>query len=299
MSTRDTRHTRMMRGRRSVARCRHGPVRSKRETSLTGGIDLLGSAHGVVLTGRESSYGPRVSNAPTSTSPATYELEGSTAIVRMDDGKANALSDAMIDALLASLDRAEREASSMVLAGRPERFCAGFDLRVMMASPDAAKALLRRGAELLMRLYGATIPLVVACTGHALAGGALVLLTGDHRVGAEGAYRIGLNEVAIGMPVPVLAMELARDRLLPTELGKATLQAHIYDPATAARAGYLDAVVPGDGVLARAKDEAKRLEGLAKNAFHATKTRLRGRTIEHILGTLEDDMKSLLAPPAG
>jgi len=227
-----------------------------------------------------------------------YTLEDTIAVVRMDDGKANALSEAMIDGLLEALTRAEGEATAMVLAGRPDRFCAGFDLRVMMASPDAAKALLLRGSKLLTRLYGATLPLVVACTGHALAGGALVVLTGDARIGAAGAYRIGLNEVSIGMPVPALAMELARDRLLPTELTRATLLAQIYGPDDAARAGYLDAVVPADAVLARAKDEAKRLAGLARPAFQATKTRLRGRTLAYILETLEDDVRTLLRPPA-
>src|SRR4051812_42621514 len=100
----------------------------------------------------------------------------------MDDGKANALSAEMIDALLSALERAEREASAMILTGRPDRFCAGFDLRVMMSGPAAAAELLRRGADLLMKLYGATIPLIVACSGHALAGGALVVLTGDYRI---------------------------------------------------------------------------------------------------------------------
>jgi enoyl-CoA hydratase len=226
-----------------------------------------------------------------------YVLEGTTAVVTMDDGKANALSDAMIDALLAALARAEKEASAMVLAGRAERFCAGFDLKVMMSGPDNAKALLRRGAGLLMKLYGAPLPLVIACTGHALAGGALVLLTGDVRVGAAGPYRIGLNEVSIGLPVPVLAMELARDRLTSLELGRATLQGKIYDPEGAARAGYLDEVVAAGDVLGRAKEEATRLSALVKNAYSATKSRLRGKTIAHVLGTLEEDMQSLLAPP--
>lgn len=226
----------------------------------------------------------------------TYTLEGTTAVVTMDDGKANALSDTMIAALLAALTRAESEATAMVLVGRADRFCAGFDLRVMMSGPEAAKSLLGRGSELLMRLYGASIPLVMACTGHALAGGALVLLTGDVRIGAAGAFRIGLNEVSIGMPVPVLAMELARDRLTSTELSRATLMAQIYAPEAAAKAGYLDEVVPATDVLARAKEEATRLGVLAKGAFSATKTRLRGKTIKHIQDTLEEDMKSLLMP---
>ncbi len=205
-----------------------------------------------------------------STNVLTYELEGKTAVLRMDDGKANALSDAMIGALLDALARAEKEATAAVLVGRPDRFCAGFDLRTMMASPDAAKALLRRGSDVLMKLYGLTIPLVVACTGHALAGGALVLLTGDLRVGAAGAYRIGLNEVSIGMPVPILGLALAQDRLAPTELSSATLLAKIYGPDEAVKAGYLDEVVPGDQVFARAKAEADRLGGLAQPAVAAT-----------------------------
>ncbi len=224
----------------------------------------------------------------------TYTLEGNVAIVRMDDGKANALSDPMIDALFEALARAEKEAAAMVLVGRPEKFCAGFDLRVMMSSPAAAKALLVRGADLLMKLYGSKVPLVMACTGHALAGGALVLLCGDVRIGTEGPYRIGLNEVQIGMPVPVLAMELARDRLEETELVRATLLATIYGPAEAAKIGYLDEAVAADAVLPRAMEEAKKLAGLSRTAFEATKTRLRGKTIAHILGSLEDDMKTLL-----
>ena len=229
------------------------------------------------------------------TEPLSYTLEGTIAVLRMDDGKANALSDAMIDALVAALDRAEKEASAIVLVGRPDRFCAGFDLKIMMSGPDNAKALLRRGAALLMKLYGVSIPLVIACTGHALAGGALVLLTGDVRVGTTGAYRIGLNEVSIGMPVPVLAMELARDRIISSDLGRATLEATIYSPEDAARVGYLDVALTPEAVLPRAMAEATRLSGLARTAFTATKARLRGKTIAHILGTLEEDMASLMA----
>src|SRR5262245_12760665 len=182
----------------------------------------------------------------------SYALEGQTAIVQVDDGKANALSEAVIDGIAAALARAEREARAMVLVGRPDRFCAGFDLRVMMASPEAAVKLLTAGAGMLMKLYGAAIPLVIACTGHALAGGALVVLTGDHRIGAAGAYKIGLNEVSIGLPVPRLAMELARDRLSKRAIAQATLGATIYDPEGALRAGYLDEVVPADQLLERA-----------------------------------------------
>jgi len=225
--------------------------------------------------------------------PTTYSLEDSIAIVTMDDGKANALSMPMIDGVLAALTRAEGEAKAMVLAGRTDKFCAGFDLRVMWSGPEHATALLVAGSEMLLRLYDAHLPLVIACTGHALAGGALVVLTGDYRIGAQGAFKIGLNEVSIGMPVPVLAMEMARDRLSKRALTRAALLSEIYTPDDAVGAGYLDEVVAADQLLVRAKAEAVKLGALAKSAFRATKTRLRRQTIEYIRNTMARDMAEM------
>ena len=105
----------------------------------------------------------------------TYELKDSVAIIQMDDGKVNALSHQMVDALLSALDRAEAEANAIVLAGRPGKFCAGFDLKTMMSSPKAAVDLLTRGCDLYMRLYGCPLPVIIATSGHAVAGGALGL----------------------------------------------------------------------------------------------------------------------------
>lgn len=225
-----------------------------------------------------------------------YRVEGKTAVLEMDDGKANALSDGMIEALLAALTRAEGEANAIILTGRPERFCAGFDLRVMMSGPDNAKKLLTHGSDLLMRLYGTPLPLVIACTGHALAGGALVVLTGDLRIAAAGAFKIGLNEVAIGMPVPVLAMELARDRLSPAALPRATLMAHVHTPEEALTAGYVDEVVPAADLMTRALAEANRLGALGRMPYRATKERLRGKTITFIKESMASDMKALMFP---
>lgn len=227
--------------------------------------------------------------------PVRYTLSSGLALLRMDDGKANALSHDMLDALLTAIDRAEREASAIVLAGRPDRFCAGFDLRVMMQGRDAALGLLRRGSEMLMRLYGSPLPVVAACTGHALAGGALVLLTADVRVGVDGPFKIGLNEVAIGMPVPDLAMTLARDRIAPGDLGRATLLAQLYEPAEAARVGFLDRLVPAVDLDRVAAEEAARLGALSRAAYAATKVRLRGASIRHVQATLDEDVEELLS----
>ncbi|MEQ1567291.1 MAG: crotonase/enoyl-CoA hydratase family protein [Myxococcota bacterium] len=223
-------------------------------------------------------------------STVSYALTGSTAVVTLDDGKANALSPAAVESLLSAVDRAEAEAAALVLTGRPDRFCAGFDLRAMMAGPDQATALLRRGSELFLRLYASPLPVVMACTGHAMAGGALLLLCGDVRIGVGGPFKLGLNEVSIGMPLPILGAELARDRLAVTELTAATIGARIYDPPGARAAGFLDEVVAADQVLPRAMAEALRLGTLPRAAHAATKLRIRGRTVTHVRDTLEADM---------
>ena len=218
----------------------------------------------------------------------------------MDDGKANALSYSMMDALDAALDRAGREAAAVILTGRRGRFSAGFDLAEMMGGADKVRALVTRGADFLLRLYALPMPLVVACTGHALAGGALMVLTGDVRVAARGAFRIGLNEVQIGMPVPVLAMELARDRLSPAHLTAATLFANVVDPEGALTAGWVDELAPEDGLLDAALAHARRLGTLPRDAYAKTKVALRERTVNYVRATLEMDMLRLTPPvPAG
>jgi enoyl-CoA hydratase len=228
----------------------------------------------------------------------SYSEADGIAIVTMDDGKANALSTEMIEQLGTAFDRAEAGASAVVLAGREGRFCAGFDLRAMMAGPEVARALVGQGGELLLRVYELPLPVVVACTGHALAGGALLAATGDTRIGAHGEFKIGLNEVQNGLPVPILAHELARDRLVPTELVASVLQAKIYDPGGAVRAGWLDRATEPEQVVPEAREEAIRLARLPKAAYGATKRSLRRATIEHVRATLSSNLAELLESPS-
>jgi len=230
-------------------------------------------------------------------SPA-YALDDAIATVTLDDGKANAITPALLHALGAALDRAEGEARAVVLAGRDGRFSAGFDLKVMTESPETMRSLVGAGARWMMRLYGFGLPTVAACTGHALAAGALTLLCCDHRVGADGPFKIGLNEVGIGMALPIFAVELARERLTVAELGPATVQARIYDPAGAVAAGYLDRTVPADELLVEAHAEARRLAELPGKAYGRTKHVVRGGAIERILTTLDDNLAGAAGPDA-
>jgi enoyl-CoA hydratase len=222
-----------------------------------------------------------------------YERDGDVAVITIDDGKANALSHAAIDAVTDALARAESDAKAVVLAGRPGRFSAGFDLSVMKSGPDAVRGLVRAGAELTLRIYTFPQPVVIACTGHALAAGAILLMAADVRIGSAGDFKIGLNEVAIGMPVPVFATELARDRLSRRHLNSAVSLATIYDPDGARDAGYLDAVVAADNVLISASARAAELAaGVSPEAFVATRRNLRGHIAAHVRDTLDADLQA-------
>src|SRR5215475_2216116 len=205
--------------------------------------------------------------------PVRYALHERVAVLSIDDGKANALSPALIAALHAALDRAEREAAAVLLVGRPGRFSAGFDLSIMTGGLDGLRALVKAGAELLLRMYLYPRPVVVAGSGHALAAGALLLLAADLRVGARGQFKIGLNEVAIQLTLPVFAMELARDRLAKRWFTIATSQARVFDPETACEAGYFDLLAEPDALLETALAQAQRLAALPHPAFRDTKLR--------------------------
>lgn len=225
-----------------------------------------------------------------------YRLDGKVAVITMDDGKANALSQAMLAQLHGALDRAENEASAVLLVGRERRLSAGFDLAAMTSSVEAMRALVIGGAEFLLRLYLFPTPVLVGCTGHALAAGALLLLAADERIGVAGDYKIGLNEVSIQMPLPVFAVELARDRLAPRQFGAATMQGRIYDPVGAVDAGYLDSVVSPEALHETVRQRAQVLAAIPGPAFRLTKQRVRGAMVARVRETLVADVGTLTSP---
>ena len=223
-------------------------------------------------------------------------IEDGVAVIRMDDGKANAVGHDLIDGIHAALDRAEAEATAVAILGREGRFSAGFDLSVMSGGADEVRRLVHRGGELLMRLYGHPQPVVAGVTGHALAAGALLALACDTRIGAEGTFKIGLNETAIGMALPQFALALAEERLSKRWFVRCTVQAEVLDPAGAVDAGYLDRVVPAADLERAVLHDASRLGQLPTGAYRATKRRTRGEVIDRVLAGLADDMSGLTGP---
>jgi enoyl-CoA hydratase len=238
----------------------------------------------------DTGSGPRATESGTIAAMSEnlrYATEGDVAVLTMDDGKANALSHEMIEALRKALDRAESDAGAIALLGREGRFCGGFDLATMRSGPDAVRALVTAGAELLLRIYEFPRPTVIGAGGHALAAGALLLLSADTRIVARGDFKIGLNEVAIGLPLPDFGIELARDRLSKRHFTAAVIQAQLYDGQGAVDAGYADRAVAPGAVKEEAIAIAQALTGLSRGAYADTKRRSRAAVVARIRASLD------------
>jgi enoyl-CoA hydratase len=224
--------------------------------------------------------------------PVRYEVRDRIALVTIDNGKANVLSPEVVEGLDACLTRAEEaggDVGAMVVTGTPGFLSGGFDLAVMTSSPEAAGRLVTDGGALFTRMYGSPLPIVVACTGHAVAAGALMLLAADERIGASGEFKIGLIETAKGMVLPQWAVELAQERLSRRHLQVATVGARMYAPAGARDAGFLDDVVDADDLPAVALAAARTWADLPPAAYAGQVRANRGPRLERLLAAVAAD----------
>jgi enoyl-CoA hydratase len=224
-------------------------------------------------------------------SPVSYRLDGQIARIVMDDGKVNVMSMPMLEALHAAFDRAANDKAITVLSSVREVFSAGFDLKVFAANdPVRSHAMVKAGAELALKLLSFRTPIVGACRGHAFPMGAFLLLASDVRIGAEGNYRIGLNEVAIGIPVPSFGLELARQRLTPAYLNRTAATGEMFSPGDAAKAGFLDKIVPPGELDATVDAVAGSLTQIHLPSHAIVKQRLRGGAIAAVRAAIDREL---------
>ncbi len=225
----------------------------------------------------------------------TRVADGTVSLITMDDGKANALTKSGIAEMAAMIDAAaaDEQVVAVVIAGRPGLFSGGFDLKVMNGGDFGAVVdLVADGGDLVSHAYIAPIPVVAACTGHAVAAGAFLLLGCDVRVGAEGDFKIGFNEVAIGMSLPDWGNTIAQERLSKRHLQRCVTNARLLDPSTAVDAGFLDELVDPDAVVDRAVELAAEFSSLDPGAYATTMTNFRGDTAA-VMAQEATDMRSL------
>jgi enoyl-CoA hydratase len=218
-----------------------------------------------------------------------YSLADGIATLTLANGKVNAISPAVIVALNTALDQAEQDKAVIILTGANGILSGGYDLKVMMLSPQHAIDLVAAGSTLARRMLAHPFPIIVACPGHAVAKGAFLLLSADYRLGAQGPFNIGLNEVKIGMTMHQVGIAIARDRLTSAAFQRAVINAEMFSPEAALAAGFLDRVVPPEQLLAMAVDVAQQMKGLNMTAHKKTKLKVRKALLDTLDSAIESD----------
>lgn len=224
-----------------------------------------------------------------------YKSKSTYAIITINNGKANAISHEVIAGLNAALDTAKKEDKIVILTGQPGIFSGGYDLKVMTKSPESAKELVTKGSQLSLRMLSFPKPIIIACTGHAIAKGSFLLLSCDYRIGAVGNFKIGLNEVLIGMTMHHAGIEIAKARLSSVYLERSVNNAEIYNPEDAITAGFLDKIVPEAAVLPTAIKVAEMFTHLNSKAHAATKLKVRKPYLDALKKAIDLDSESAIS----
>lgn len=221
--------------------------------------------------------------------PVSIEDQGGVAVVRIDRPPANAMNLELLEAghrVLGEL--AAAEPGAVVLTGREGFFSAGVDLKLAPTlDRDGQRAMVGRINALFAGWYGFPRPVVCAVNGHAIAGGLILALCGDYRVGAtEGRY--GLTELRAGMPYPAVAMATVKAEL-NTAARVLVLRAELADSRAMLDAGAFDELAEPDAVLPRALAVAEKLAALPREGYALIKDQLRGETVARMRALEESD----------
>lgn len=209
--------------------------------------------------------------------------------ITINNGKVNAISLQVIEEINQALDQAEATGSVVILTGQAGILSGGYDLATVKAGPKSAINLVTAGSKLARRMLAFPMPIIAACSGHAIAKGAFLLLSSDYRIGCAGDFKIGLNEVAIGMTMHQAGIELARNRVPINYRSRSVINAEIFDPETATLAGFLDQVVDPELLMETATNVAKHMLKLNMKAHHGTKLKERKEILLALDAAIEQD----------
>jgi enoyl-CoA hydratase len=223
------------------------------------------------------------------TNLVAIQIEKKVATITIQNGKVNAISHQVINEMNNALDQAEQAEAVVVITGKQGMLSGGYDLNVMRESISAAMQLVEKGSTLSRRLLSFPFPVLVACPGHAVAKGAFLLLSADYRIGVEGNFKIGLNEVAIGMSMHDAGVELARGRLAPVFFNRSVILAEMVSPQDAIAAGFLDKVVSESEFLPTVAFIAQAMTKLDMKAHHNTKLKARAALLQRLDAAIEKD----------
>jgi enoyl-CoA hydratase len=224
------------------------------------------------------------------------ESDDGIALVRMDRPPANALDPVLGAELIETADELRGSAHrAIVLTGIDGFFSAGLDLKIVPSLGVEEQSRLIMGVNRMVSAwYSLPQPVVVAVSGHAIAGGLILALCGDHRIGAT-VGKLGLTEVRAGIPYPAAAVALVRAELPPPAARALVLRGELFDPPAALELGLLDELAETGALMRRALEVADELGGLPTDTYARVKRQLRGDLIaefERIVAENDDPLVS-------
>jgi enoyl-CoA hydratase len=219
------------------------------------------------------------------------DRDGGVRVLTLDRPPANALDETLLSDLGLALNAAQAEPGvrAVALTGAGRFFSGGFDLAAPRRDAAAARQIQTLYRDLHAELLGFPKPLLAMVNGHAIAGGFVLALTCDYRLGVEGDYRIGLNEVAVGAGFPRTAVEIVRLRLAHARASELMLGAALYPASQAVRLGLVDELLPADGFEAVVRRRAARLGSFPRAAFVDAKLALVAEALERIARETDTD----------
>jgi len=217
--------------------------------------------------------------------------------LRLDRPPANALSPELMSALEQAVAAAPGEGvRALVLSGRPGMYSAGLDVPLLLTLEPPALADAWRNLYTLMRaLAVSTVPIAAAITGHATAGGVVLPLFCDRRFVAEGSWKIGLNEVQVGLPLPPVIHAALVRQVGPREADRLAVGGLLIQPAEAAVVGLADELVPAGRVVERAVEWCRSLLALPPVAMTATRRQGRADLVRLFDGVFEGELDQVVA----
>ncbi len=226
-----------------------------------------------------------------------HRIEDNIALIRMDDGKANAMDVVFFEELRDAINLAEiEEASAIIIAGRNGFFSSGLDLKLLSKlSPRELNSFAEMVSETMLRIYSLSIPTIAACGGHAIGAGAMLAFACDLRFVVDGPYRIQLDEVIHGVPLFSWMLLVGRTAIPVAWQTEALLHAKEYSPSEAVERGIFHGLVKSDEDLTiHVKGECERLKKLSLSAYHATKKRMRDKDVKHVAALLKEELPAQL-----
>ena len=227
----------------------------------------------------------------------TDDRDGGVRVITLDRPPANAIDEELLADLIAALDaaRAEDKVRAVVLTGAGPFFSAGRDLNSVPMETAGVRRLNQLYRNAHDQLFSLPKPTLAMMNGHAVAGGLVLVLACDYRLGVEGDYKIGLNEVAIGASFPRVALEIIRTRLTHQQASELMLGAALYPASQALRLGVADELLPSGTFQSTVLRRAAKLAAYPREVYAHTKTTLIGEAIARVRDESETEAEHVSA----